>query len=195
MLASSFFAKNHKVVDVNDYSSSPYFEETLISKSKINEFIDGDFNQIEFKKRYDLIWLSHVLEHQLDIQSFLEKIVSLVEENGYIAIAVPPRKPFIVSGHINLFNPGLLVYRLVLAGIDCSEAKVFQYDGNICIFAKANKIKLPKLNYDIGDIELLKSYFPIEVFEGFNGDFGYCNLTNEEIESIYYYKLRFSILG
>lgn len=73
------------------------------------EFFEGDFNELSFKNQYDLVWASHVLEHQENVGSFLKKMVSLCAEDGFIAIAVPPRKPFIVSGHINLFNPGLRV--------------------------------------------------------------------------------------
>ena len=137
------------------------------------------------EKKYDLVWISHLLEHQVNIHFFLQKVFSMVEESGYLAIAVPPRKPFIVSGHVNLFNPGLLVYRLVLAGFDCSSAKVFQYDGNICVLVKKKEADIPRLNYDIGDLEKLSSFFPILIDEGFNGDFFFCNLTDKEINLVY----------
>jgi hypothetical protein len=126
-----------------------------------------------------------VLEHQLDIHFFLRKIVGLVSDDGYLAIAVPPRKPFIVSGHVNLFNPGLLLYRLVLAGLDCSMAKVFQYDGNICVLLSKKEIVCPPLNYDIGDLGALSAFFPFEVNEGFNGDIMNANLSDEERLFVY----------
>ncbi|AGR76973.1 methyltransferase [Aliarcobacter butzleri 7h1h] len=185
LLASSYFTKHGKIVDVCDFSTSPYFSDELIITSGIRNFIDGDFNLLDINTKYDFIWASHVLEHQLNPSDFLNKIVKLVKDDGYLAITVPPRKPFIVSGHINLFNPGLLVYRIILAGIDCSDAKVFQYDGNICILVQAKKFSLPKLTYDIGDIELLSKYFPFKVTEGFNGDFMHVNLSNDEKELIY----------
>ncbi len=185
LLAASYFVSNGKTVDVSDYDTSPYLESHSIEASKIRKFICGDFNQARFKEKYNLVWMSHILEHQLNIHEFLLKAVSLVSEGGYIAIAVPPRKPFIVSGHINLFNPGLLVYRLILAGVDCSKAKLFQYDGNICLLAKVTKFNMPNLNYDIGDIEILSNYFPFKVSEGFNGDIVCCNLEENEIVSIY----------
>lgn len=185
LLAASYFVEHGKIVDVNDYETSPYLEGENIAKSRVRKFIHGDFNQIDFEGKYDLLWMSHVLEHQLNVHAFLVKAVSLVNEGGYISIAVPPRKPFVVSGHINLFNPGILVYRLILAGVDCSSAKIFQYDGNICLLAKINKINLPALSFDIGDIKLLEKYFPFDVKEGFNGDFMQCNLNRGEIENIY----------
>lgn len=185
LLAASFFSRNGKTVDVCDFSTSPYLEAHSINESKIRKFIDGDFNKMSFDEKYDFVWASHILEHQLDIHSFLVKVIDLVVDDGYLAITVPPRKPFIVSGHVNLFNPGLLVYRIILTGIDCSSAKVFQYDGNICLLVKISRIKLPKLFYDIGDVELLSNYFPFNVEEGFNGDFAHCNLSEDEINLIY----------
>tara|TARA_Y100000739_G_scaffold228802_1_gene241528 strand:+ start:218 stop:1072 length:855 start_codon:yes stop_codon:yes gene_type:complete len=185
LLASSFFVNNGFIVDVCDFETSPYLTKEALKNSGINTFINGDFNIIEFSKKYDLIWASHVLEHQLNIHDFILKILTLVSDNGYLAISVPPRKPFIVSGHINLFNPGLLIYRLVLAGLDCSNAKVFQCDGNICFFGKVKKVRLPKLNYDIGDIEILSKFFPNSPSDGFNGDFIFCNLSKSEVEMIY----------
>ena len=185
LLASSFFVNSGKLVDICDFEDSVYISEKALNSVDINKKYIGDFCHLEFDGKYDMIWCSHVLEHQLNVQDFLEKLVSLVNPDGYIALSVPPRKPFIVSGHINLFNPGLLLYRLILSGLDCSESKCFQYDGNICFFSKINKINLPKLNYDAGDIEKIKKYFPFEVSEGFNGDFMNCNLTSEEYRIIY----------
>ncbi len=185
LLASSYFSSRGMSVDVSDYGTSPYLTSAALADAGINQFFDGDFNSYNFPKKYDLVWASHVLEHQPNVQGFLEKIVSLVSDEGYIALAVPPRKPYIVSGHINLFNPGLLLYRMVLAGLDCSKSKVFQYDGNICLFVQVNKVTLPELNYDIGDIEALSDLFPNSPSDGFNGDFMYCNLTKVEIDMIY----------
>lgn len=185
LLAASYFVQNGKVVDVNDFETSPYMKTEAVSISGVRNFISGDFNGLEFAEKYDLLWISHVLEHQLDVHAFLLKAISLIKEGGYLAVAVPPRKPFIVSGHINLFNPGLLLYRMVLAGLDCSTAKVFQYDGNICLLMKVQKINLPELLFDIGDIDKLQSYFPLNVQEGFNGDLMQSNLSEEELKYVY----------
>ena len=96
-------------------------------------------------KKYDAILCSHVLEHQENILIFLDKIYNSLKENGYLCILVPPRKPFIISGHVNLFNPGLLLYRLILSKMNCKKAQVVSYDYNICIILKKKSIKLPKI--------------------------------------------------
>lgn len=115
----------------------------------------------------------HILEHQLNVGLFLNKIKSLLKEGGYLGIVVPPRKPFVVGGHVTLWNAGLVLYNLVLAGFDCSEeCYIKQYDYNIGIIIKKKTIidMLKNLSMDKGDIELLSKYFPLEVKHNFNGD-------------------------
>lgn len=132
----------------------------------------GDFITVNFEKSYDAVWCAHVLEHQLNPNIFLKKIHSLVKEGGFLCIIVPPRKPIIVGGHVSIWNAGLLMYHLIHAGFDCSNAIVYQYDYNIGIILKKNII-LPKLHYDIGDAERLKDFFPKPLStetDSFNGD-------------------------
>lgn len=130
----------------------------------------GNYNDINFKEKFDAIWASHVLEHQPNVQSFLEKISNDCKEGGVLAITVPPLKHEIVGGHVSLWNAGLLLYRFIMAGIDCSQAKVNCYNYNISVITNNNKIKnMPELSYGNGDIELLQDYFPIPVKQNFNG--------------------------
>jgi len=129
----------------------------------------GDFNQIEFDRKFEAIWCAHVLEHQLNVNYFLTKLYNLLEDNGVLAISVPPLKHNIVGGHVTLWNGGLLLYNLILAGFDCSEASVIQYDYDVSVIVKKKKAELPKLNYDFGDIEKLEKFFPMHVYQGFNG--------------------------
>lgn len=131
----------------------------------------GFFTDFKFKRKFDAIWCSHVLEHVLDVQNFLIKVCSSIKDNGILAVVVPPLKHEIVGGHVNLFNVGLLFYRLILSGLDCRDAMFERYGYNIGIIVKIKRInKLPRLNYDNGDIEMLSDYFPFPVYLGFNGD-------------------------
>lgn len=77
-----------------------------------------------------------MLEHQLNPNIFLKKVYSVIKEDGYLCIIVPPRKPIIVGGHVSIWNAGLLMYHLIHAGFDCSNASIFQYDYNIGIIIK-----------------------------------------------------------
>ena len=169
---TNIFLKNNKTVDICDFGNSIYYEKRTNNSKIRNKFI-GDFNKLEITEKYDAIWCCHILEHQLNINYFLKKINSLLNEGGYLAIIVPPRKPFIVGGHVTIWNAGLVLYNLILAGFDCSgECYIKQYDYNIGIIIKKKTIdKLPEnLSMDKGDIELLNQFFPIEVKHGFNGD-------------------------
>lgn len=171
---TEIFLNKGKIVDVCEYGNSIYYDKRIKNiESQIRNKYIGDFNMIEFNHKYNAIWCSHILEHQLNVNLFLKKIHFLLEENGYLAIIVPPRKPFIVGGHVSIWNAGLVLYNLVLAGFDCSEeCYIKQYDYNIGIIIKKKSIKeLPKnLSMDKGDIELLSKYFPLEVKHNFNGD-------------------------
>lgn len=183
-VASGFFQGKGKSVTAVDYESSPYIEGKAPPPREIDT-LWGDFLEMKLERQFDLVWVSHVLEHQENIGLFLRKVVEATKPEGLIAITVPPRKPYIVSGHVNLFNPGLLVYRLVLAGIDCSLAKVFQQDGNISIIVPRSKRNLPQLNYDVGDLELLSEFFPFPTDEAFNGDFMQVGLSLTEFKFIF----------
>lgn len=172
MLHSKIMIDNGKTVDTCDYGNSVYYVKKDDSIQTRKNYI-GDFNDINFEDKYDAIWCSHILEHQLNPNLFLKKIHSLLKEGGVLGIVVPPRKPFIVGGHVSIWNAGLVLYHLVLAGFNCRKyCKILQYDYNIGIIIKKESIeKYPdNLSYDKGDIELLSDFFPFEVKHNFNGD-------------------------
>jgi SAM-dependent methyltransferase len=157
--ASDYFTKHGKKVTANDYGLSPNFKDTMAEN-----VIIGDFNKIDFGCQFDAIWCAHCLEHQLNVQVFLEKIHSLLHEGGVLAITVPPLKNTIVGGHVSLWNAGLLVYRLILAGFDCSEASVCRYGYNISVIVRKKSINvLDKIVYDTGDIRTLEAYWPKDI--------------------------------
>lgn len=119
-------------------------------------------------QHYDLIWSSHVLEHIENPIDLLRKFNRLAK---YTCITVPPMKPEIVSGHVNLYSAGLLMYHMVLAGYDMSKCKIKTYGYNISVIVQNKTIKLPKLHYDYPDLNNLKQYFPEGYnFHGFNGN-------------------------
>lgn len=118
----------------------------------------------------DCIWASHVLEHQVNPGTFLRRCYSVLNDNGVLAVTVPPLKNEIVGGHVTLWNAGLLLYQLILAGFDCSKAKVKTYGYNISVIVQKTPLTLPKLRMDYGDIEVLKDYFPFDAEHGFDGN-------------------------
>ena len=136
-----------------------------------NNTYRGDYNSLEIKKVYDGVWCSHCLEHQLNVQSFLRKIHTNLKEDGWLSITVPPLKHQIVSGHLSLWNPGLLLYNLIIAGFNCEDAKVKTYDYNVSVVVKNKSFELPQLTYNHGDLITLYDYFPKQLERNNKGFF------------------------
>ena len=126
-----------------------------------HEIADRNFQRLP--RKFDLVWACHVLEHQGNPQAFLERVVKLTKEHGYIAITVPPLKHEIVGGHVTLWNGGLLLYHLVLAGLDCSVAHVMKYGYNISVVVQKRAVTLPRLRYDRGDLRAIEHLLPKEL--------------------------------
>lgn len=115
---------------------------------------------------FDGIWCCHVLEHQRNPGQWFDKMYYDLREGGMLAVTVPPAKDEIVGGHVSVWNEGLLLYHLILAGFDCSQARVGRYSYNISVIVQKRTVSLPVLKSDYGDIEALSDYFPVEAFHG-----------------------------
>lgn len=147
------YGKSKRIIQMQDKYDSAFFNQII-----------GDINTIELDRKFDLVWTCHVLEHQLNVQQFLERLVGFVNEGGIIAITVPPYKSEIVGGHVSIWNSGLLIYRLILAGVDCKDAHIKKYGYNISIVVKKKTINvLDRIGYDVGDLKILRQYFPPEI--------------------------------
>ena len=121
---------------------------------------------------FDGVYMSHSLEHMLDTHHALRQIHNVLKPGGVVAITVPPAKHEIVGGHVTLWNAGLLLYRMILAGFNCRDAAVKTYGYNISVVVRQKRIEqLPTLMRDRGDIEILSYYFPkgLDIRQGFDG--------------------------
>jgi SAM-dependent methyltransferase len=88
-------------------------------------------------RQFDLVFCSHVLEHQRNIGIFLDKLIGLTKEGGLISISVPPElNPHVLLCHPNQFSAGLLIYHLVMAGIDCRDAQLCTYGYNLSVIVR-----------------------------------------------------------
>lgn len=132
----------------------------------------GNFLDINFDKSFDCTYAIHVLEHQKNVGLFVDKLKLITKPSGLICFVIPIRKPFIVSGHLSIWNAGLLLYNLVSSGIDCRDCKILQYDYNICLIVKNNSFDVSELNlhHDVGDLKKLSEFFPKELREKCNRD-------------------------
>ena len=164
---SRILAEHGKKVTAVDFGKSPYYAAHAESVT----YIQGDYGEKNFPVQFDAVWASHVLEHQPNSQLFLKKLLGDCREGGGIAITVPPLKHEIVGGHVSLWNAGLLLYHLVLAGVDCRNACVLQYGYNISVIVQKKTIgDPPELCFDKGDITRLIDYFPDGLSEPFDGN-------------------------
>lgn len=161
--ASKIMLEQNKIVTAIDTA----LDKNYLPKN-IN-FIKHDYFSYNFEDKFDAIWCSHVLEHQQNILSFLQKVNRDLKEGGWLAITVPPRKDEIVDGHVTIWNAGLLIYNLVLAGFDCKSANIKTYDYNCSVVVKKRSFTLPTINYGTGDLELLKLWLPDCIKHGKSG--------------------------
>ena len=104
--------------------------------------INSDIFEISSNKKYDLIILSQVLQHIMDIQLLMTKICDLLSDQGILYISVPPvnyysfhnnRVPFhlFFPQHINHFslhsiNILLMKFDFKLISADFSQFQVVQ---------------------------------------------------------------------
>ncbi len=130
----------------------------------------GDYLDQEFEEPFDLVWVSHVLEHQRNVGLFIEKLSRDCKVGGILAITVPPAKHNIVGGHVTIWNAGLLTYNIALAGIDCSDIRLKKYGYNISAIVRNFRVALPRLANDHGDLDTLKNVLPPWLSENSDGD-------------------------
>lgn len=137
------------------------------SAKKPFKTIQGDFDTYIFEDCYDLVWSSHSLEHQQNIRSFIQKLFSVCNKNGKVAITVPyeQNKNLVVGGHVTVWNVGLLMYNIILSGYNCVHAAGKTYAGNASVIVPNEPI------HSSEDYRLLnvKEFFPKELDVGDNG--------------------------
>ncbi len=101
-----------------------------IDKYEKSAEINSDFNSYNFSKKYDIIFCSHVIEHQRNIGHFLDKIYDTLTDDGSLVISAPkhPAERF-VEGHIQSTIMPLFLQNLIFAGFDCLNGKVLSMSG------------------------------------------------------------------
>jgi len=82
----------------------------------------------------------------------LDKLYDDLQYGGVLALTVPFNdftaysQTNIVFGHHNRYNQWLLLYQLVCAGFDCSDASVAVYAGMITVIVKKVPNNIPRTN-------------------------------------------------
>ena len=94
-----------------------------------------------------------------------------------MAITVPPARNTMVGGHVSNWNAGLVLYHLVLAGFDCSEARILKYGYNISVLVKKKPVINENLSFDSGDLRKINKFLPkINYIQTYNDDLFYGNI-------------------
>lgn len=105
------------------------------------QFIKEDFIGHAFSETYDLVWTSHVLEHQMAVGAFIQKLFLCCKENGQVAITVPYETGGrVVEGHVSFWNAGLLMYNIIQSGFSCKRAAVKTYANNVSVIVPKEPI-------------------------------------------------------
>ena len=99
-----------------------------------------DFIDHEFEQKFDIIYCSHVIEHQRNVGAFLDKIFDILEDDGLLLISAPKHPAErLVEGHLNCFFTTYFIQHLIHAGFDCKNGKFLSCGGieNAAIVPKA----------------------------------------------------------
>ena len=137
LLSKKKFKKGFKVLDIGGALGAHckimrnfgLLVDSIDKYEKKAEFI-GDFNKYKFRTQYDMIYCSHVIEHQRNQGIFLDKIYDLLNEDGDLVISGPkhPAERF-VEGHISTTILPVFLQLLIYAGFDCKKGKMMSLGG------------------------------------------------------------------
>lgn len=133
-------------------------------------YIEGDFLQGRLSRRYDAVYSSHTIEHAPDTERFLTRFFECLVPGGVFCLIWPPPKPAIVSGHVHVFNMGLMLYNLVRLGVDCRHVEMVRSGYCLAIMGTYKTFAVPELTHNEGDLDALGSFFPFGAYQGFDGD-------------------------
>jgi SAM-dependent methyltransferase len=133
--------------------------------------LGADYVSMSLGRRFDLVWCSHILEHQRNVGAFLDRVFEDLSDDGIAAISVPSALSPMIIGHPNIFTPMHLVYNLVLAGFDCRDARVKTYDWNMTVIVRKKPNGIRPSNVAGTHFELdapnyhrdLLEFFPVEI--------------------------------
>ena len=89
-----------------------------------------DFIEHEFKQKFDIIYCSHVIEHQRNVGAFLDKIFDILEDDGLLLMSAPTHPAErLIEGHLNCFFTTYFIQHLIHAGFDCKNGKFLSCGG------------------------------------------------------------------
>ena len=152
LLSKKKFPKKFEVLDIggafgnhSEVMRSFGLSVDLIDKYEEKAEFRGDFNTFNFKKKYDMIFCSHVIEHQRNQGAFLDKIYDILKDEGDLVISGPTHEAeAFVEGHISTTILPVFLQILIYAGFDCKKGKMMSIAGveNSFIVKKAKNFSI-----------------------------------------------------
>ena len=130
------------------------------------EHVDETYERADFEdEQFDVVFSSHVIEHIPNVQHFLIRLQKWLKDGGYLAIAAPTsRQNRLHIGHLTLWTPAHLMYNLVCAGWDCTEARWYTSDLSIgVLLQKKEPINLDWRTSLPSEMADLNKYMPKDV--------------------------------
>lgn len=143
---------------------------TSIDKFNPNADTNIDFLDIVDDKKYDVVFCSHVVEHQRNIGIFLDAIYKILSDNGILCIIGPNHDPNkLIEGHLTTWALPFAIQQLVLAGFDLSDANIFSlYDWETSIICKKNKKFSRNIYNQVGYEFVERKSWPFSPQQGLN---------------------------
>ena len=126
-----------KVFQVDKYSSSAEYK--------------VDFLEYTFDQKFDVVFCSHVIEHQRNVGHFLDKIYDILSEDGVLIISAPKHDAeSMIEGHLNCFITPYFIQHLLHAGFNLKDGKYLSCGGieNAAIISKDPNFDLDERKYD-----------------------------------------------
>ncbi len=120
-----------KVTGVDKYSDRADYNMDFMSYTKAR--------QMDF----DVVFCSHVIEHQRNVGEFLDRIYDVLSDDGVLIISAPNHSAeTLIEGHINSFIFPLFLQQLIHAGFDCKNGKYLSAMENSFIVSKSKDFEL-----------------------------------------------------
>ncbi len=190
--------KNCLDIGSGDGSHSKILADIGLKTKQIDKYsnssdIKDDFLDYSFTEKFDVIYCSHVIEHQRNIGNFLDKIFDLLTDDGKLLIAVPKHSAYrMIEGHINSFLMPLFIQHLIYAGFDLKQGKYLScaHIENAAIVSKASNFSISErkeAGYEWTDLHQERSFIDLKAQDFKEHTFFYkCEcLTSKDGESIH----------
>ena len=110
-----------------------------------------DFIEYKFDRKFDIVFCSHVIEHQRNVGNFLDKIFDIMSDDGLLIICAPKHHAEnLIEGHLNCFFTSYFSQHLIHSGFDLKEGKYLSCDQieNAAIVPKAKNFDLSERKED-----------------------------------------------